>query len=364
MGHDNVSLKMSLAGSLQAGLPLTERPYLALASELGCDEATVLALTEELTKEGYVRSFGAFADFERLGYEGILCGLAVPWEKVGRVASLLNGRREVTHNYLRRHSVNMWFTALLKADSRGLFIEQALRALGHPFVVLATEARLKLSPAFGFLPGAPIWGKGPPKPLSSNGLENGMEDGMETGAPIPEANGEALEVLALLQNDFPIVPEPFSLAASKLKRSVPQLLEILRKLQKTRALRRIGASLHHRRMGYNANALAAWAMAKGAKNAEDRAGSAAEKIFHLPEVSHIYVRRSIENTLPFDWPYSLYTMLHAPDAPALGELLRSVEKAIGPKDFVVLPTVRELKKTRYRLDPAAREQGAAPDVCA
>ena len=85
-----MTLKALLAERLQRGIALVEHPYRMIASELGCDEAMVLTLTNELIREGYIRSFGAFVDFERLGYDSLLCGLAVPEERISSVVSIVN----------------------------------------------------------------------------------------------------------------------------------------------------------------------------------------------------------------------------------------------------------------------------------
>lgn len=323
-----MTLKIYLGEILQRGIPLVEHPYAALASELDCDEATVLTLTEELIREGYIRSFGAFVDFERLGYQGLLCGLSVPESRMEAVAASLNALNEVTHNYLREHDVNMWCTVLLKGQTEtARFVEGVIRSCECPLVVLRTEKRLKLQPSFRFLhdESAGAWGKGD-------------DEGSEW--PAGDSFDETLlKFVTPLQRNFPVVPEPFDLAARKAELSVPQLLKILRSLKEKRILRRIGASLHHRRMGYNANALIAW-------NADFTAdwGTRASA---FPWVSHCYRRKVVENTLEEDWPYGLYTMVHAADPMALAERIRVMKSELAFRDIVVLSTVRELKKTRY-----------------
>ena len=332
-----MNLKACLAECLQRGLSLTERPYLALAFELGCEESIVLDLTRELIHEQYIRSFGAFVDYERLGYEGLLCGISVPDERVASVAALLHKRHEVTHNYLRDHEVNLWFTALLRDDDeRKRFFTEVLDPSECSFVVLTTEARLKLWPTFRFVP------------REFDELDTVENQTISPQDTPPEAfltlDEESMRTLALLQRDFPIVSEPFELAARKLGRSVPQLLKLLRELEKSRVLRRIGASLHHRRVGYNANALVAWSI-----NDED-IPQAGETASEFPWVSHCYVRRVLESTLSFDWPYVLYTMLHAPDDETLSERIHLMRKSLEYPNAVILTTLRELKKTRRLLD--------------
>ena len=237
-----MTLKALLAERLQRGIALVEHPYRMIASELGCDEAMVLTLTNELIREGYIRSFGAFVDFERLGYDSLLCGLAVPEERISSVVSIVNEQREVTHNYLRGHSINMWFTALLPktvemgARGRELFWEEVLRACDCPFIAATTEIRLKLRPNFRFSRDEYAESSFEENPAAS--LEDDILDNRV--ANVISLNAETLRTLSLLQRNFPVVPEPFELNARKLGLSVPQLLRRLRRLEEARILRRIG----------------------------------------------------------------------------------------------------------------------------
>ncbi|MDR3230553.1 MAG: hypothetical protein LBT65_03865 [Synergistaceae bacterium] len=317
-----MNLKEALAERLQSGLPITARPYRDIADETGCDEATVLRLTGEMIGEGLIRSFGAFADFERLGYEGLLCGLAAPENHIDEVAATLAARREVTHAYLRACEVNLWCTALVKGAEKECFAD-ALRLCRCPFVVLRTRSRLKLRPTFRFSDSPEV-------------AENDADDGVAGRDYVPSE--EDIALLASLQVRFPLAPRPFDEAARKTGTTEEALLERLRFLRREGVLRRVGASLDHRRVGYAANALVAW-------DAEDprTAGRTAAR---FPWVSHCYLREVWMNTLPFDWPYGLYTMLHARSREALDDCIRDMEKALS-SHCVVLTTVRELKKTRY-----------------
>lgn len=318
-----MNLKERLAERLQAGIPLTERPYRDIGDELNCGEEDVLAVARGLIEEKLVRSFGAFVDFERLGYTGILFGLAVPEARVGDVASLMMGRDEVTHAYLRDHAAGLWCTALLKGpEGVERFTREVLRACGCPFVLLETEKRLKLRPTFRF-----------------SGEESpGEETDTVPGCVVLE---EDLAALALLQTGFPVLSRPFDGAAERLETTAVSLLERLKRLQGAGVLRRIGASLDHRRVGYDANALVAWD-AENVWEAGDRAT-------RFPWVSHCYLRRTLANTLPFDWTWPLFTMVHARTGAMLDARVAEMREALAPRGVAVMPTVRELKKTRYLL---------------
>ncbi|MDR1875162.1 MAG: hypothetical protein LBQ90_09160 [Synergistaceae bacterium] len=319
-----MDLQEHLAERLQAGLPLTERPFGDIAVELGCDEATVLCLTEQMIREGLIRSLGAFVDFERLGYEGLLCGLVVPAERIEEVTGALCDRREVTHAYLRGHEANLWCTALLKGE-RARFME-VLRGLRCPFVALRTEMRLKLRPTFRFSER-----EGDDEEFSVNLGTPGGPTSLSLAEVAEVCSEEDVAVLAALQR-LPVVSRPFD----------GPTLERLRCLKRRGVLRRVGASLDHRRVGYGANALVAWDVGEGGRYGREKG----ERAARFSWVSHCYLREVLAGTLPFAWPWTLFTMLHARTEATLVTRVGEMKEVLACP-AVVLPTVRELKKTRY-----------------
>jgi DNA-binding Lrp family transcriptional regulator len=96
----------------QEDFPLDERPFLRLAERLSVTEQEVIDLFAQLAREGIVRDLSAFFDPRRLGYESTLACLSVPPERVDEVAALMDDMPEITHNYLRDHRYNVWFTVI------------------------------------------------------------------------------------------------------------------------------------------------------------------------------------------------------------------------------------------------------------
>ncbi len=99
---------------LQEGLPLTPRPFALLGEKVGLNEAEVIARLKTLKKRGILRHLGASPDSRRLGFVTTLCALAAPEEKREEVARLVASFPQVTHCYLRRHRMNVWFTLVAK----------------------------------------------------------------------------------------------------------------------------------------------------------------------------------------------------------------------------------------------------------
>ena len=98
-----------LVNRLQAGIPVTERPFAPIAGELAIPEAEVCGRLQRLLEEGVLTRFGPMIDAAALGGAFTLAAMSVPPHDFDRVAAIVNARAEVAHNYRREHAYNMWF---------------------------------------------------------------------------------------------------------------------------------------------------------------------------------------------------------------------------------------------------------------
>lgn len=103
---------------LQSGLPPVSRPFKALGEELGATQGSVLRAMRWLSGKGIVRRLGATFDSQSLGYASTLCAVRVPPERLEEVAAVINAYPGVTHNYLREHDYNLWFTLIARSAER------------------------------------------------------------------------------------------------------------------------------------------------------------------------------------------------------------------------------------------------------
>jgi DNA-binding Lrp family transcriptional regulator len=79
------------------------------------DEA--LQRVRGLRQSGIIRRIGAVIDSRRLGLSGTLVAMKVPTEQIEDVAAIVNALPNVTHNYLRDHEYNMWFTVTAESPA-------------------------------------------------------------------------------------------------------------------------------------------------------------------------------------------------------------------------------------------------------
>ncbi|MCG8403347.1 MAG: AsnC family transcriptional regulator [Firmicutes bacterium] len=103
---------------IQSDFPLVSRPYLAIAEAAGTTELEVMERIGRMQAGGVIRRLGGLFDSRKLGYTGTLCALRVPPDDIERVAAIINQYNGVTHNYLRNHEYNLWFTMLAESDHK------------------------------------------------------------------------------------------------------------------------------------------------------------------------------------------------------------------------------------------------------
>ncbi len=119
-----------LLNIIQTDFPLESRPYLKLANDLGITEEQVIVMIGELKGNGSIKRIGGNFNSKELGYYSTLCAASVPIEKIPEAAEIINSYQGVTHNYIRNHEFNMWFTIIAPSmDYIERFIEDVkLRA--------------------------------------------------------------------------------------------------------------------------------------------------------------------------------------------------------------------------------------------
>ncbi|MEE9489823.1 MAG: Lrp/AsnC family transcriptional regulator [Thermoplasmata archaeon] len=101
-----------LLRTLQEGLPLSTRPFRAIAERLGRTEEEVISGIRDMTESGTIRKLGAVLNPRRMGYVSVLAAASIPDENVEETAAVISEYRGVTHNYLREGDPNMWFTLI------------------------------------------------------------------------------------------------------------------------------------------------------------------------------------------------------------------------------------------------------------
>lgn len=142
-----------------------------------------------------------------------------------------------------------------------------------------------------------------------------------------------LRVLAALQGGLPKSESPYRDIAVQVEISTEELLSILKNWKQQGKLRRIGAIVNHFKVGLGGGAMVVWRVDP------ERIKAIGEQLAGFEEVSHAYERHT-----PKNWPYNLYTMVHAKTAEQAREIIRRMSEACGVSEYRILDTQRELKK--------------------
>lgn len=142
------------------------------------------------------------------------------------------------------------------------------------------------------------------------------------------------KIIAALQGDIPVTPRPYREIAETAGVDEETVISVVKDLYQRGVIRRFGATLRHQKSGFNANAMVAWQVA------EALIDDVGEQIAAYDAVTHCYRRDPAPQ-----WPYNLYTMVHASDEDECREIARKISDDIGLSDYTMLFSRRELKKT-------------------
>ena len=95
---------------IQSDFPITSNPFAVIGHSIGLGEAEVISRVQKLKKNGIIRRIGGNFSPEKLGFFSTLCSAKVPTDKIDSFAEFVNNYPGVTHNYIREHEYNVWFT--------------------------------------------------------------------------------------------------------------------------------------------------------------------------------------------------------------------------------------------------------------
>ncbi|MFZ3102416.1 MAG: Lrp/AsnC family transcriptional regulator [Desulfitobacteriaceae bacterium] len=359
------AIDRALLNAVQTGFPVEPQPYQSLGDLVGITEQGALERLQALSQEGIIRRLGGVFDSHRLGYYSTLCSAKVPQAKIPLITEILAGVPGVTHNYLRKHAYNMWFTLIAPSKEKveeiledlrqksGVAEVYSLPALrlfkikvdfdltqvkgaeeislvvakdGEAEVVEVVEVVEEVEEANGF------------KVLNQAGAQAGYWSA-ETSSSYP-LSPEEIKLIRILQGSLANSITPFADLAEELGWTEKAVLTSICHFIEVGVIRRFGAVLRHQKAGFVANAMGVWQVAPELAEAIGR------KMALYREVSHCYQRP----TLP-DWPYNLFTMIHGRSVEDCQNVMNRIALETGVKDHDMLFSTKELKKISMQYFP-------------
>jgi DNA-binding Lrp family transcriptional regulator len=311
---------------MQGKFPLEPRPYEAVARLAEVSEDEVMRRVQHLIDERIIRQVTPIFDTRALGYSSMLVAARVDPENPHRAARVINAHPGVSHNYLRNHDFNLWFTIATEPDSK-LGLEGTLNALAEQ--AGATSVR-QLPTLKMFKIRMDLEMEGDTKALAS--AAQAVEPAEMDPQPYDEFD---IAVIRALQGDMPVIPEPYKPAADELGIDQAKLLDHLEGMKERRILRRVAAILFHRRAGFSANGMGVWKVPEGEELEYGKRMAAYRGI------SHCYQRPTYA-----DWPYSVFTMAHGRSKEECDAILDAIAEDTGVEERATLYSSTEFKKIR------------------
>jgi DNA-binding Lrp family transcriptional regulator len=319
-------LDKRLLNLMQGSFPIAPRPYLRVAERAGTCEQEVLARVRALLQQRIIRQVTPIFDTRALGYSSMLVAAKVDPEHPQRAARAINAHPGVSHNYLRNHEFNLWFTIATEPDSP-LGLEGTL-------AVLAREAGAQ---SLRQLPTLTLFKIR--MDLEMEGDTQALARAVEAKDPIeldPQPYDELdVAVIRALQGDMRVVEEPYAPAAARVGLSQQRFLDHLAGMQERGLLRRVAAILYHRRAGFSANGMGVW------KVPDEQVLEVGRQMAAVRGISHCYQRPTYE-----DWPYSVFTMAHGRSKRECDAILDAIAAQTGIEERATLYSSTEFKKIR------------------
>ncbi|WP_020203212.1 MULTISPECIES: siroheme decarboxylase subunit beta [Cupriavidus] len=320
-----------LYDDIQRDFPLQPRPFQCVAQAHGLSEQAVLGLLARDLGAGRVSRIGAVFAPNTIGVS-TLAALKVEPAWLDRVAARVSANAAVSHNYARHgHAYNLWFVAgarhraTLDAALAAIAAETGQRPLDLP---LEREYHIDLGFPLRGAAARPAW---PAVRMPSR----------------QQLNDDDWRLVAALEAGLPLTPRPYHALARQCGLPLDRVLTRLSQWHACGVIRRFGAILHHRRFGYDSNAMCVWDVPDG------RVDALGQRLARLGVVSLCYRRPR----RPPHWPYNLFVMVHARSEDELHAALALFDQQCGlaaaPRAVLLGSQCYKQRGTRYAGAPAS-----------
>jgi siroheme decarboxylase len=316
-----------LLNAMQGAFPIVPRPYAAVADALGVEEDIVLARVRQLIDERIIRQVTPIFDTRAFGYGSMLVAAKVDPEHPWGPAKIVNSHPGVSHNYLRNHEFNMWFTIAVEEDSK-LGLQGTLDVLQE----LTGAESIRQLPTLKLFKIR--------MDLDMAGGTDALAKAVQVVEPIDLGKQPYddldVAVVRATQGDLPVVSEPYADAAREIGIPVERLIEHLEGMVERKLLRRVAAILFHRRAGFSANGMGVWRVP------DDKIAEYGPKMAAFRGISHCYERPTYE-----DWRYQIFTMAHGRSKEECDAILDAIETEMPDiQERATLYSSTEFKKVR------------------
>jgi DNA-binding Lrp family transcriptional regulator len=327
-----------LIDEYQSGFPIRERPFEAVADDLGVTEAEALERVERLYDEGVFRRFGAVLNPPVIG-SSTLAAVRAPEDRHDEVADVINGYRQVNHNYRRAHAYNQWFVVTAGSrETRDEILAEIEERTGCEVLNLPMLTDYYIDLEFPVVNGDRF-------------ARESLDSTDVSATRISESAAGDLstldaDLLLAIQDGFPLSRTPYRDVAAAIGAPVEDVLDATERLLADGCIKRVGCVVNHVVTGFDANCMVVWDVP------DDELDERGVSVGELPYVTLCYhrPRRPAQ-----DWPYNLFTMIHGRESDAVDEKIDELAADYLPFDHERLYSEETLKQTGARYDDLVGE---------
>lgn len=318
----------ALFAELQERFPIAAAPFDVLGERLGAPAGDVLARVIALRESGVLRHISPIFEAAALGYTSSLVAMRIAPSRLDEAAAIVSGHPGVTHNYRREHAFNLWFTINVPPGS-------VLQAhIDRLHALTGSEATLPLPTVRRFKIGVSLDMSGA-RAMNHKAEPAAAPRRHRRAGPVEPPSEAEVALIRAVQGNLPLRPDMFHEAATALGVTDAEVVAGLQRLRERGALRRVAGILRHREAGFNANGMVVW-------NAPpDRAEEIGRAMASFSAISHCYERPRFP-----EWPYNLFTMIHARTPEEVDGFVAELEAMSGISDHATLYSSVEYKKIR------------------
>jgi len=307
---------------MQHAFPMIQKPFLEIAQALNSSEEEVIQTVQQLKDEKIIRQTSAIFDTKRLGYKSSLVAFKVAEDQIDQAAEIINAHPGVSHNYLRNHDYNIWFTMAVAPNSK-FGLEKTIEILqeqtgAEDAIILPTLKMFKISVK-----------------MDTTGKRAKKEKVKRVAYKELTLTDTHIAVIKELQKDITVTSEPYAKAIEKLGMNYETFFAIAHELKDAGVMRRFATILNHRKAGFSANAMSVWSVP------EEEGERIGKEMAEFSAVSHCYLRPKYPN-----WPYNLFAMVHAKTQEECDALIDEMAKESGLSEYGKLYSSVEFKKQR------------------
>jgi DNA-binding Lrp family transcriptional regulator len=323
----------ALVDEYQSGFPVVERPFRVVAEELGIEEEAALDRVRRLRDRGVFRRFGAVLNPPVIG-SSTLAAVSAPEDRFEAVAEVINGYRQVNHNYRRDHEWNIWFVVTAASrEKRDAILAEIEAETGCEVLNLPMLTDYYIDLEFPVV----------------NDDAFARESVAATDASATRISEDAVAglseleaaLLVEIQDGFPLSATPYRDIAEAIGADIDEVVAAVDRLRSDGCIKRIGCVVNHIVTGFDANCMVVWDVP------DDELDTRGEAVGELPYVTLCYHRPRRPDQ---EWEYNLFTMIHGRETDAVDGKIDELAGEHLPFPHERLYSTATLKQTGARYD--------------